>query len=486
MGRVAKTRSQNQQQPWKTSKYPHSSPAALLTASKPEIPIASSVLPFFEVRMPRAKRPLAVGDPNASKTVNVKRAKRASPKTDTGVGQYRLKSKDELVAILREQDLPHTGTKEKLLLRLEQSWEGDLGNGNPAIETVPLTSQRRRSVRHIPSNTALGGSNIIQERDRDIGTHLVGREETPGSATSNAFDYTTKDNSKLRTLLSDRGLSVYGTREEMILRLTEFPADYDKYSVAEITEILRRRGLKMAGQGSKEIKIKRLMLNDELDHDTENVEERNLYVELWVQTNFIHDWGPGQLGDIGKKYSYWNTDRIKKLLKERKLSCKGDKYILMERLRDNDRRTITMKLEKSKGEYDSLKTGLESRIGHLLSLESLRDGLSEGRGRDTAIQMTHQPIRKGPVCDYNWKDSHWASRSERQLREICTRREMPGDGPKAARLKWLDTGELEYNDLYRDSLVQICRERGLRVKSGDTRGDLANTLTEADETEEGG
>jgi len=88
-----------------------------------------------------------------------------------------------------------------------------------------------------------------------------------------------------------------------------------------------------------------------------------------------------------------------------------------------------------------------------------------------------------PICGYKWQDSHWASRTERELREICTRTDCPGAGPKASMIKWLDTGSVDYEDLYACSLEQICRNRGLPAKSGEKKADLVRRLKEADEAE---
>jgi hypothetical protein len=338
-----------------------------------------------------------------------------------------------------------------------------------------------------PNDTEQSESSESSQREKVKATRdRQGKENSNGrdEATKGHLDYRTKDNSKLRTLLSDRGLSAWGTREEMITRLENSPIDYERFTSAEISDRLKRRGLTMAESGSKEIKIKRLLLNDELDYDTSNWEERDLYIQLSVKTDFVHEYGPEMLADIDRKYSSWNAERLHKLLKERKLSCSGDKTVLVQRLRADDRKTLTKKLGEAKEECKLLKAKLESLIGHSLQAVEDREAQREHQRRDIELQMSHKPTRLGPICDYNWKDSHWASRTERQLREICARREMPGAGPKAAMLKWLDTGEVEYTDLYVHSLEQMCRKRGLRVKSGATRGELAKLLREADEMED--
>lgn len=106
------------------------------------------------------------------------------------------------------------------------------------------------------------------------------------------------------------------------------------------------------------------------------------------------------------------------------------------------------------------------------------------QAEDYSIEQKAKETRPQiPICDDEWQDSHWASRTERELREICTRREFPGSGPKAAMIKWLDTGSVDYEDLYAFSLEQICRSRGLPAKSGEKKLDLVRKLNEADEAE---
>lgn len=72
----------------------------------------------------------------------------------------------------------------------------------------------------------------------------------------------------------------------------------------------------------------------------------------------------------------------------------------------------------------------------------------------------YTPPREQPVqhfCDYDWKQSNWTSRSNLELIEICQRREIPGADTGATMIKWLETGHLEYEDLYVSSLEALCR-----------------------------
>jgi hypothetical protein len=63
------------------------------------------------------------------------------------------------------------------------------------------------------------------------------------------------------------------------------------------------------------------------------------------------------------------------------------------------------------------------------------------------------------------------------------RREMPGSGPKASMIKWLETGNIEYDELYAFSLESLCRDRGIKFKSGEKKAELVRLLKEADKRE---
>jgi hypothetical protein len=443
--------------------------------------------------MPRTKRPLAEADPNASRAhEDAKRAKPVPSKnTNITADGYESKGKDELVAILRERKLPHKGTKKILIQRLEENGKVEaLNERNTATLRSENTSQtlpRRQSNRPPNSDCSAGleMAEVAQVEKAEEVRRRSGRTEdgNRGNAIKKATtNYSTKDNGKLRTLLFDRGLSTAGTPKEMIARLENSPVDYEKFTSAEISEMLKRRHVKMCEQGSKEMKIQRLKLNDELDRDTGNSDEAVLYGRLSAMEDWVFEPDVQQLENIDKRYSHLSGERLIDLLKERNLSRSGDRSILLERLRDNDRKTLPKRIEKARQEYISLKAKLESRIGHPVHASENMEAEGESRRLDTEIQMNYRPTRApGFICDYNWKYSHWASRTERELIEICTRREMPGHGPKTAMLKWLDTGEVEFEELYTSSVESMCRKRGLRVRSGEKKVELIRILREANE-----
>lgn len=60
-----------------------------------------------------------------------------------------------------------------------------------------------------------------------------------------------KDNSRLRTLLSERNLSSSGSRDQMIAVLKSTSINYDILCSGQITTMLKGRGVSMSGQGRR-------------------------------------------------------------------------------------------------------------------------------------------------------------------------------------------------------------------------------------------
>lgn len=275
----------------------------------------------------------------------------------------------------------------------------------------------------------------------------------------------------------------------MITRLENSSDNYEDLSSAEITEMLKQRHLKMASSYTKDVKIKRLRLNDEMDQDAGNFPELQLYVELSITEEYANEaWVAKEREEIAKRYASSKVDRLLYLSKERKLPLGGagskGRNILIERLREDDRETLEKKYEKYKARYDAVKADLESRTGHPVSgVEGLMGKKANKiNRRDIQIQMNVEPKHSEfPTCGYDWEDSRWASNDTRSLRQICKQRGMPGWGKKAAMIKFLETGSLDYEDLDMTPLEQMCTKRGLRPKSANKKIDLVRLLRAADE-----
>ncbi|KAH7409746.1 hypothetical protein BKA64DRAFT_571439 [Cadophora sp. MPI-SDFR-AT-0126] len=159
---------------------------------------------------------------------------------------------------------------------------------------------------------------------------------------------------------------------------------------------------------------------------------------------------------------------------------------MAKRLWNHEKKDLAKKIKFRKEELEENNAEMESYIGHPVPRGVLRDRKEKEEDARISNEMWASRRNAVPVCDYDWKDSHWADRTERELREICSRRGMPGYGPKAAMLKWLDTGKIDYQDMYMGGLNRICRERGVDYKESDKKADLVRRLNEADEAEGSG
>jgi hypothetical protein len=442
--------------------------------------------------MPRAKRPLGEADPNASRRASNPKASK------TSTGRVRKKADGHILQGDSEEpsNLPtHNATRnnppEKALISCPK----------PVTSTSPEPTNREHKFAansryrlHLPGSKYLtnvnngGGTNSVH---RDQGSRAGSRSvESESTIHMRDINYKTKDNSKLRALLSDRCMSTCGSREELISRLEKSTFDYDTYSSEQIVELLNGRHLKNTSLGSKEVKIQRLLLNDSLDRDTSNYEDMKLYVQVDVSRDILEGLVAKQeamLTEVDRSYSTstWTLAKLRAVLKDRKLASSGTKDEMITRLRANDRKMLVKDISKAEQRYHTLKQQLEAQIGHPVEDTDLMKTEQSVDVLDNKLQSQAQMRRPGkPICDYNWRESHWASRSERELWDICQRRGMPASGPKAALIKWLETGSVEYEDLYAGSLEMICYRRGIKHKSGEKKVDLILRLKEADEQEE--
>lgn len=326
---------------------------------------------------------------------------------------------------------------------------------------------RVKSTKWSTPGTVFHGTNTEpQEGDQDI------RKED--------IEYRNKDNSKLRRFLSERDLSTHGTREELITRLENSMIDYESLTSATITEMLRDRHVRCSGQGNKEYKIERLRINDEIERDTGNSEEGMLYGSLSAMEMIL-----GECFKLGNKdYSTLKPARLSALLEKRKLAKSGSAAVMIRRLQNDDRKSNEKHIKYAQAKRDQLKLDLESKTGRsMLSATEVLKREGRKHALEHQLQQEFQRPLPTPVCDYDWEDSHWADRTERQLSEICSRRGMPGYGPKAAMIKWLDTGDVDYEDMYITGLHRICLERGLKFKSGDKKAELVRLLQENDDAQ---
>ncbi|KAH7309239.1 hypothetical protein BKA65DRAFT_382875, partial [Rhexocercosporidium sp. MPI-PUGE-AT-0058] len=296
--------------------------------------------------------------------------------------------------------------------------------------------------------------------------------------------YDTKDDSKLRAFLVDRDLPTEGTRKDLISRLQHSSIDYESLLSTELSEILSRRHVTGAATGTREIKIQRIRLNDKIDYNTGDSHATALYVQREIWGEIIAEMEKKLQSLSENPYTTLTPAQLTKKLEKENLSTTGSKETMAKRLFNHEKKDLIKNLKLRKEKMKENEAEMESYIGHPAEhYEGLRP--RQENKEDARIQHELWASRKKavPVCDYNWKDSHWADRTERQLHEICSRRGMPGYGPKAAMLKWLDTGKIDYQDMYMGGLTKICRERGIAYKESDKKMELVRKLKEADEAE---
>ncbi|KAF4634349.1 hypothetical protein G7Y89_g3761 [Cudoniella acicularis] len=457
--------------------------------------------------MPRAKRPLEEVDPNPSRSVPKPKHSKNHPAEGPGRRSSRRINRDENEQALQIQTEASTAERpskrvsrggcderneEKLNKQTKITPVGE--NGGPSSEGG-YEKRNEMELREMLRNRGLRDTGFkddlvkrLQTHDEEVEKRVERHKSRQETVTEDTINYHTKDNSKLQTLLRDRRLPQDGTREEMIKRLERVPANYDNLTAEEITHMLIARGLKMTALGSKDIKIKRLKLNDEMDRNTGNSAESVLYGQL-----FAYEWmtthAPKDLEDAksSQKYANWHADRLLKLLKERKLVCKGSKEQQIKRLRDDDLKRVSKKCKEVTTKYVSFKAELEERVGHPIDCKVSDHEDNLHRSKDYALQEAAKAQKgkaKFPTCEYDWKDSRWAPKTERELGDMCHRMGMEGWGAnKAAYIKWLETGSIEYEDHSLGSLEELCSKRGIKKKSTDKKTVLIRLLREADESE---
>ena len=84
----------------------------------------------------------------------------------------------------------------------------------------------------------------------------------------------------------------------MIALLENSSIDYEALPSGQLTDILKRRNVKMSGQGTKEVKIQRLRLDDKLDRDRGNHEEGVLYGTFWAFQRILTETDPANIDKL--------------------------------------------------------------------------------------------------------------------------------------------------------------------------------------------
>jgi hypothetical protein len=366
---------------------------------------------------------------------------------------------------LSEAD-PNTSTTPRKTAKLEKNETGRTVAKTSDRESTSALPMRASSAKSSTTGTVFNALNT----DQSEGKEGFRKEE---------IDYRNKDNSKLRRFLSERCLSTHGTREELITRLENSSIDYESLSSATITEMLRDRQVVCSSRGNKDYKIERLRINDQAERDSGKSGEAYLYGTLSAMEMVLTECHKFESRD----YSTLKPAKLAALLDKRKLAKSGSAAVLIKRLQKDDRMSNEKRRKLAQAKHDQVKRDLETKTGRSVIATDVMEREDRKYALESQLQREFEGPPPKPVCDYDWKDSHWAGRTERELSEICQRRGMPGYGPRAAMLKWLDTGNVDYEDLYVGGLQRICTERGLEFREKDKKVDLVRRLQEADEVQ---
>ncbi|KAK0124727.1 hypothetical protein ONS96_008610 [Cadophora gregata f. sp. sojae] len=236
--------------------------------------------------MPRTKRPLAEVDINANPSKSAKITAEQVP------GEK-----------LREKDVQSTTGQTR---RVDQKF-----SPNPAIACGKFMVRKPNSIY---------STQLVVEQEQDSVEHRTSAGE--------AFDYSAKDNSKLRAFLVDRHLPTAGSREELIARLENSSTEYETLFSTELTEILNRRHVTGAATGTKETKIQRVRINDKIDHNTGDSHATILYVqrELWEDAIVEMEQKLEALSE--NFYTTFTFGKLVKKLDKRDLTSTGSKDII--------------------------------------------------------------------------------------------------------------------------------------------------------------
>ncbi|KAL3419199.1 hypothetical protein PVAG01_09421 [Phlyctema vagabunda] len=322
------------------------------------------------------------------------------------------------------------------------------------IETLPRRNSRRisgRVIKQEPSHPSASGKDAElagagEEAKKEDPTAAAGHravsyelEEIPRFIETETIEYRKKDNNKLRRLLMERWMSSSGTREDMIARLENSWSDYTILKSDELSAMLKNRNLTNASCGSKEVKIQRLRINDLSHRDTGNSSDRVLHSRLSVFEMIERQLSSvcteeQAMDENNNPHVNMAPSKLLRELEKRHLAKSGTKNTQIKRLLKNNRKSTANHLRDIRKQNAATKAKLEASTGYPVNATEM----DELKRRISALDHQAQAaVKRGPpkhICDYDWKKSHWADRTERELNEICHRRGMPGYGPKASKI----------------------------------------------------
>jgi hypothetical protein len=296
--------------------------------------------------MPRAKRPLAEVDPNASKSQSKRTKKTESPKTNK---DYESMWKTDLVKEAKAKNIPHTGSKQTLAKRLRKAEQDGEPVSEERVVTEPSAVQKNQS-----SMTYKNTLRVLNSIDKK------------------GINYYTKDHEKLERILRDRQLPVEGTREEMIKRLEDNPANHGLRTSAELTQILRQRRAHGSVDGKKAMKIASIMLNDDIDRDTGNDLEEMVFDKLDMLDESIAEMSEER---ETKEHAYKEMDEseLRALLEERDSSIPKEREEMIEVLLDEDVKELDQEILSAERERSKIEALLSRKVDRPVSAKLTRE-----------------------------------------------------------------------------------------------------------------
>ena len=375
--------------------------------------------------MPRTKRPLSEVDPNAANPPPSKSSKRSKEQPPKKIFQQ------DIFAAVDDVEAPR----------------------DPGIcpKTLRASSDRK----------------LIPEDFRATNMRL-------------STDYYAKDTNKLRAFCRDRSLNPSLSRDEMVDLLEKTPIDYESLQSVEPEAILKRRHIPY--YGPRALKIARIRHDDEGHLDKTDYHGARIDVRRALTGEMLKQVLAKQEAVINQNCHRLETKDLITLLRERGLHEKVSREAKIDALREADKKSkafeskeIAQEVKKWETEVEDRSKEYEENTGHPYHGSYFKQERTSWKDWAATLPETKPPQ---PIYDYAWQDSRWASKSERELAEICRRRDMPGAGTKAARIKWLETGKLMYEDLYAFSLDSLCRKRNL--PHGGVKKQLMQRLENAD------
>jgi hypothetical protein len=259
-----------------------------------------------------------------------------------------------LIEQAKKRYLQHEGSKEELIYQLSKADDND--------RLINITQ------------------NYDERRQSGASSHLIQGEFDRESCSKDGIDYDTKDNSKLITLLQDRGLDVPETRIDKIKVLEKNPSDYYSYSKTKLEQILLTRNVRCF-KATKINLVETLKHNDAVDRDTGNLKEAAMYgkfLNMWEVVKEIGD--KRENLNWSNPYEASSDEDLRKFVSAKELDNTGRQSSLPKRLWEFDKETLEKEIDQYKSNYERMMARFKIQVRRdLCCLQSYTNELNLGR-----------------------------------------------------------------------------------------------------------